>query len=260
MLPNKWLLFLLSALPVVVTDLLALPWANVVSPQVALYISAGGGALLTFLHLLMPPVDQQTITKSPSAGGLITHTSLAWLGALILGLSLVTLGGPFESASAAGLQVVSTPLAVNLSLLAWVTLWLAVALALAGLSALVWRRSIGQRRLLAVPLLGASLICAGCNAQNISNIVTEVQTITSETCSVVPTAISIADLLSGGSLTSASAIASAICSEVAKLAITPANLHRGHIGGFGAELAHPSRKMIWTPKPITVNGVLVTFQ
>ena len=71
MLTNKWIMFVLVALGVVVPNLAALPWTSVVTTATATEISFVTGLILAILHYLAPPVGQHTLTST--GGKFFTH-------------------------------------------------------------------------------------------------------------------------------------------------------------------------------------------
>lgn len=103
----------------------------------------------------------------------------------------------------------------------------------------------------AAGLFAASTVISGCasiTASGVTTIIDDAQQIAEETCAVVPNALSILALFNTGAYATASAIAAAICAAVGA-APTAAKFHRA--AGFP--------KAIWTPRPVLVNGVTVTF-
>lgn len=85
----------------------------------------------------------------------------------------------------------------------------------------------------------------------ISVIIADAQNAARATCSVVPTAQAIIDIVAVGDplLTSGTAIAAAICKLVPP---PPASLLK--------KLRRGGPKAIWAPKPVVIDGVTVTFE
>jgi hypothetical protein len=73
MLVNKWVLFALSLIAVVVAYLGTVDWQTLAPSQAGAILMAIA-VVKAIVAAVMPPASQKTITAQPAAGGIVTHT------------------------------------------------------------------------------------------------------------------------------------------------------------------------------------------